>query len=170
MPTLNIIQGCRTLQLTRGQNTLIDEDDFEMVAHLRWNLQRHGRIYYARRLERLPSGKMKAVPMHRLIMNAPHDRDVDHRNGDGLDNRRENLRIATTQQNMRNTRKHRGASKFKGVYRNKHRWRSSLCINGKAINLGCFETEREAAHAYDKAAREHFGEFARTNVDIHGNY
>ncbi len=92
--------------------------------------------------------------------------DVDHINGNRLDNRKCNLRLATRSQNLQNSRKRTGcSSRFKGVNwlgQNK-RWRARIKVFGKEIALGCFISELEAAEAYNKAAKEHFGDFAKLN-------
>jgi len=99
-------------------------------------------------------------------MQPPPGMMIDHINGNGLDDRRANMRTCTNQQNMRNLRKRRsGSSIYKGVYYDKRRrtWYARICHNGKNIHLGTFATEIEAARAYDRAARRLFGEFARLN-------
>ena len=108
--------------------------------------------------------------MHRLIMSCPDDMFVDHIDGNTLNNTRENLRICTHLQNHRNkkkTRRYKGRptiSQFKGVNRaSKNTWLAKLQKNRERIYLGCYPTEEEAARAYDAAAREHFGEFAKLN-------
>lgn len=95
---------------------------------------------------------------------------TDHRNGDGLDNRRANLRAATDQDNLRNMRKHRGSSRFKGVcwHCNDRCWNVKIRLGGRAVNLGAFADEVAAALAYDAAAREYFGEFAALNFPLPG--
>jgi hypothetical protein len=175
MSALTILHSCRTIQLTRGFNTLVDEADFEQVNRYRWNAWAYHRLRYARRLERVGAGKgrerkYRAMFVHRLILDAPADKDVDHCNSDGLDNRKANLRLVTPSQNSQNNRKFQGASKFKGVHRCRNRWVSYICISGKMKYVGCFHAEQEVARAYDAAARKHFGEFARTNSDIFGDY
>ncbi len=99
--------------------------------------------------------------MHRLIMDCPDGMDVDHINGDGLDNRRENLRIVTRSQNLRNRKTFKNSkSGFKGVIFNP--------VNGKwkaIINLGTFDTSEEAAKAYDEAIKKLFGPLAKPNFD-----
>lgn len=97
--------------------------------------------------------------MHREIVDAP---EVDHRNGDRVDNRRANLRAATHLQNCQNARP-KGQSRFKGVSRYRERWHARIKVPGRRIDLGSFHDEESAARAYDVAAREHFGEFARLN-------
>jgi len=102
--------------------------------------------------------------MHRLILNAPPDLKVDHINGNGLDNRKENLRLATTPQNVRNARLSlRNSSGFKGVKRKRQKWQASIVFNGKTIRLGVFDAREDAARAYDIAALLLHGEFARVN-------
>jgi hypothetical protein len=108
--------------------------------------------------------------MHRLILGlGPKGPPVDHRNGNGLDNRRENIRIATVAQNRQNSRKTRSntSSQYKGVYWNEthQSWRTHIHTAEQHIYLGCFakDAEIEAAKAYDLAARELFGDFAHLN-------
>ena len=108
------------------------------------------------------------VRMHRVIMGlGPDGPKVDHKDGNGLNNQRENLRLASTIQNGQNRRPDkRGSSKYKGVCWKSRRshWEASIQHNGKRIHLGCFQNELEAARAYDKTALEFFGEFARINL------
>lgn len=104
--------------------------------------------------------------IHRYIMNAPRHLHVDHINGDRLDNRRENLRVCTQHQNnMSGSRKKNSKSLFKGVSpcHSNNKWRSTVTFNYKQHHAGYFQTEEEAAKAYDKKALELFGEFARLN-------
>jgi len=105
--------------------------------------------------------------MHRQIVCAPKHLFVDHINGDGLDNRRENIRLATKRQNSQNMVRKRPnkTSRFKGVSKSQHHngWRATIKVNGARIHLGYFKDESDAARAYDAAAIEHFGPFAAPN-------
>lgn len=155
----------KKIPLTQGKFAIVDDADFEWLSQYKWRIQnkRNGN-YYARCSMKL-SGKWVTQTMHRLIMNAEKGKDVDHINHNGLDNRRQNLRICTRKQNLQNIRKRSKTSKFKGVSwsQSRHRWCASICVNQKRINLGRYKTEDEAAMAYDKAAKMYFGEFANLN-------
>jgi len=95
----------KAIPLTQGQKAMIDDKDYELVSHLKWHAIRIRRTFYAQ--SRLSTKPSKAVLMHRFILDAPSEMEVDHRNGDTLDNRRNNLRIATRPQNGRNLRMNR---------------------------------------------------------------
>lgn len=101
--------------------------------------------------------------MHRVIMKAPKGGLVDHRNGNGLDNRRSNLRRATRSQNQQNRKGSSG--RFKGVFpvTGYPTWRAALCAGYKYVHLGTFKTQKEAAMAYDVAAKAKYGEYALLN-------
>ena len=156
----------KTISLTQGKVTLVDEADYDWLNQWKW----HVRYGYAVRTQRIDkcNGKCKRVGiiMHRLIMNTPEDMDTDHISGDKLDNRRCNLRIVTTSQNVMNQKKTRGNSKYKGVYwnKNKKKWIAQIGVNHKRRHIGQFLTEIDAALAYNEAAMKYFGEFARLNV------
>lgn len=107
--------------------------------------------------------------MHRLILNAPKGIKVDHQDGDGLNNQRRNIRLATNAQNSMNQKPRvKTSSKYKGVSLDKRHgtWKSQIGKNGAIIWLGQFRSEVEAAKAYDRAAREMFGEFACLNFNV----
>lgn len=128
----------------------------------RWGARRErpGLTLYA---HRYCSGSTKA--MHHQLLNLDVGRVGDHRNGDGLDNRRLNLRAATRAQNARNRRDHASSSRFKGVGWSEaaRKWKAQIGVDNRRIYIGVYSTEETAARAYDAAAREHFGEFARLN-------
>lgn len=150
----------RYIALTQGKFAIVDAADYEWLSQYKWHLVAPGKLYAGRK----EGGK--TIYMHREIMQPPPGMMVDHIDGNGLHNRRANMRNCTNQQNMRNIHKRRsGASIYKGVYYDKrrHTWYARICHNGKNIHLGTFPTEIEAAHAYDRAARRLFGEFAHLN-------
>lgn len=153
--------------LGRGLFAVIDTADAELVFEHRWYATRMGKRIYAYR--RIRNGKNAPQEfMHRLLLGLDrHDGlSVDHVNGDGLDNRRANLRLATNAENGRNRGPNRNnTSGYKRVcwHRGAQKWLASIQVNRQQINLGLYDDPVEAALAYDRAAIEHFGEFAWTN-------
>jgi hypothetical protein len=137
----------------------VDDDDFERVSMHNWYFYGNGYL--------VTSIKGRNIRLHRFIMNAPMGMDVDHINGDSLNNSKTNLRICTHQENQMNqTPRKCGTSKYKGVHwgtRDK-KWISKIMIDGNTINLGYFNNEIEAALAYNVKAQELFGEYARLNI------
>jgi hypothetical protein len=155
----------RRIMLTRAMFAIVDADDFEAIGHLRWQACNvSGDKWYARRTAH-NGGIERAIYMHRAILNPPHGLDVDHIDGNGLNNRRANLRICPRANNLQNQKKTRGSSQFKGVYWNGRvgRWHASIQANKARHDLGYFASEIDAARAYDAAAIKLFGEFARPN-------
>lgn len=154
-----------------GLVALVDDEDYELVKEYSWHKGIGDSIVYARAWVRGAVPKRK-IRMHQLILSVAKPMRPDHINGNGLDNRRENLRPCTNAQNACNAKKQRSAhssnpsSAFKGVtwLKKNKRWLAQIAPNGKWIYLGCFDSETEAAQAYNKAALIHFGEFARLNV------
>lgn len=135
----------------------IDDEDFERVSQYTWTLSDN----YAHAWD----GE-KHISLHRFITNCPANMVVDHINHDGLDNRKENLRICTYSQNSMNVKKRKiSTSKFKGVTKCSQtgKWRAQIHFNKTRKNLGRFITEVDAAKAYNKAALEIHGEFASLN-------
>lgn len=154
--------GVIEIPLTRGLAALVDDEDVALVGRHKWCAARNGQTWYAQRAIRHPDGRSSVPLMHAVITG--FDR-TDHINGDGLDNRRCNLRAATQSQNRMNTRKGAGkSSRFKGVTRTKlGRWQAQLRISGRQFYLGLYADDAEAALVYDAAARLRFGEFAALN-------
>lgn len=160
----------KEIPLTHGMVTLVDDEDYERLSKWKWHAQRstHGGHvqYYAVRTD--DKGRSRKLRMHREILGAHPGQQVDHRRpADTLDNRRENLRFATSRENKRNARKRLTptSSRYKGVSWDAEngKWRACTTTNSKILNLGRFASEEEAARAYDRAAREQFGEFALLN-------
>lgn len=152
----------KEIQLTNGFVALVDDTDYEWLNQWKWCAARSKkRIYAIRKAGIFPF--YKTVRMHRVIMNAPDTMQVDHKDLDGLNNQRHNLRICTNIENARNRMSRDKVTGFKGVQKHRRKFRARIKVNGQTINLGFFFTPEDAARAYDQAAREYFGEFARTN-------
>lgn len=156
----------RVIFLTTGGTTLVDDDVFEWASKFNWHAgKRKNTTYAIRTIKR--KGKTFKILLHREILQAPKDLQVDHRDGEGLNNLRENLRLATSAQNkynMHNRRKGK-TSRFKGVMRHHTapKWMARIQTAGSVKYLGLFESEEDAARVYDQAARQYFGEFACPN-------
>jgi hypothetical protein len=156
----------RRIYLGEGKFTLVDQKDFYQFNNFNWCPRESGQNNYVIRVVSGHKNRTKIISLHREIMNPPKGILIDHRNGDGLDNRRDNLRRATNSQNGYNRRKRTNTtSRFLGVYFNKKKrlWASSIKSHGKRVWLGYFKSEVDAAHAYDRAAIKYHGEFARLN-------
>jgi hypothetical protein len=156
-----------TIPLCNGGETLVDDADFDRASVIFWyKSQAAGCPAYVRGRVRTPGGKSRQVFLHRFLLDVPKGMFVDHINGDGLDNRRCNLRPCTRSQNQFNSKTNRGASRYRGVSFSPNAsrpWMAIITVNKKAKYLGSFETQEEAAHAYDAAARQFAGEFAKLN-------
>lgn len=154
------------IPLTQGKFALVDDKDYEWLMQWKWCYAKGKTSSCVQRKEwPMTSCKHRTIRMHRLIMDAPKGMQVDHINHNTLDNRRCNLRIVTPQQNLYNTRARPNAtSRYKGVHWRKDikKWRVTISLNIRRT-IGYFHSEIEAAKAYDKAAKELFGEFAYLN-------
>ena len=151
----------KEIKLTRGFTAMVDDEDFEYFNQWKWQAHnQHGRLYATRSEKR--GGKQKTIAMHREIIHTPVDMDTDHRDHNGLNNQRGNLRKATRAQNLMNQIP-RGKSKYLGVSYQENRIRAHIQLKGKKIFLGSFGTEEDAARAYDNKAIELFGEYANLN-------
>lgn len=159
----------KTLPLTRGVVALVDDDVHKELSAFFWQARPSPRkttsTFYGQTIADTPDGKKTTVRLHQAIMGRKEGYVIDHINGDGLDNRRENLRFATISQNCANKYSN-PSSGFRGVYeikRRKNPWRASIYKDMKIIDLGTYPTREDAARAYDKAAKELHGDFARLN-------
>lgn len=157
----------KEIQLTQGKVALVDDEIFEWVSQWNWYAMRSKNTYYAYRY--VSKGGKHALAMHREILGIKDCKiQGDHRDGNGLNNQRYNLREATSAQNQAN-RGSFGKSKYKGVFKMNNRpgYISKISNNRKNKHLGYFRSEIEAAKAYDKVAHELYGEFARLNFPKH---
>ena len=159
----------KEIKLANGKGiVLVDDQEYSKLSSIRWFLKQTGKNNYA---QGRVNGKM--TRMHRFILDVPPLMEVDHINGNGLDNRKNNLRSATSLQNHWNRKipinNHSG---FKGVHYVPQRshlttpWRAMITINNKSRHIGCYSSKEEAAKAYNKKAKELFGEFANINKKV----
>jgi len=150
----------KQISLTRGLVALVDDGDYEWLSKWSWYADKSHKNKW--RAARKPD---KIIYMHRVITEAAPKEIVDHIDGDPLNNQRKNLRIASKSQNSANSTSRKGTSVYKGVSRHQRGncWRVTLTCNGKQKYIGHFQSEVDAAHAYDAAAKKIFGEFSRLN-------
>ena len=152
------------IALTQGQHAVVDNDDWELVSRFNWCATKKQHTFYAV----ANSNKLfeqRNVWLHRIIMGITDSSiSIDHKDGNGLNNCRSNLRICDKQQNARNCKIHtRNTTGFKGVSFDKDikKYRAFITLNGKTKHLGCFVSPVDAHAAYCSAAIKHYGEFAR---------
>jgi len=162
----------RKIYLGEGEWTIVDPEDYYQFGNFKWCISGSGSDFYAVRNAKIGPGRTTVVRLHREIMKPPLGLWVDHINGNALDNRRSNLRLATPSQNQFNKRKTKSktASRFIGVSFDKTngQWMSKLAYQRKLMWLGRFDSEIDAARAYDEAAKKYRGEFARLNFPSEG--
>ena len=159
----------KRIPLTQSKFALVDDADYDSLRQYRWLTEKGRFTCYAARYSHRFAGKNISVKMHRQILGLSRGdkRQCDHRDHNGLNNQRSNLRICTHQENQHNQRRQtrRKSSRFKGVcrVRRRHKWQAQIKYDNRDIYLGYFSDEIDAAKAYDDAARQYFGEFARPN-------
>jgi hypothetical protein len=155
------------IPLSQGLEAIVDDADADLVCPFKWSAFVCGRTAYAVRRIKVEK-RWTTQRMHVMLTGW---RLTDHINGNGADNRRANLRQATTTQNMRNMRKRSvSTSQFKGVQWHKaaRKWMATITVAGRSVYLGLHVDEAAAARAYDAAARQHFGQFAAVNFPLPG--
>ena len=150
----------RFIPLTKGKFAIVDADDYEWLSKFKWHCVVNKKRAYA-----YHSFENKNTSIHRIIMKPPAGLVVDHIDGSGLNNTRKNLRICTSRQNVCNSKGRSKTSKYKGICRPKRskKWFAQIKFKRKHINIGYFDSEIAAARAYDRKAKELFGEFAYLN-------
>jgi hypothetical protein len=163
----------KEIPLTCNQTAIVDDEDFERVSKLKWRAMKCIRDGQIRWYGAHSNPDHTTTLLHRFVMNAPAGMQVDHRDGNGLDCRRHNLRVCTNAQNAANSAKKKGSSTYKGVYLDRdaataRRWAAHIRVNYAYKWLGRYVTEEEAARAYDDAARAAFGKFACVNFPQDG--
>lgn len=161
----------KQIQLTQEKVALVDDVDYDVLGQYKWHTLQRRHIFYAGRSVTIAKNKRRLERMHRVILGLqPNDkREIDHVDGNGLNNQRENLRRCTVTQNHQSQRKRKvGTSRYKGVrwYPRDCKWYSHIRVNGKGIHIGSFNLETDAARAYDSAAIKNFGDFALTNETL----
>ena len=172
IPTVSSLVGfflgysqMKTIELTKNMVALVEDRDFEWLNQWKWFTDKRRSTFYAARKTRKPNGQWTTTRMHRVIMQAQKGQQIDHRNGNGLDNRRFNLRFCTHTQNQQNREPQKSRSRYKGVcwHKRNKKWQAQIKGNKKHY-LGCFDNEIKAAEAYNRKASELFGEFANLNI------
>lgn len=160
----------KEIKLTQGFVAKVDDDDYDFLSQWKWFVTRDLTVSYAARTDK-KNGKYYSLRMHRVIMKVDDPKVfVDHRDTDGLNNQRHNLRICNNVQSGRNRRRKKGTrSKYKGVspavrIGGNVKWVAKIGIGGRDKHLGSFNSEEEAAIAYNIAAEKIFGEFALLNI------
>lgn len=147
------------------KTVLIDDEDYNRIKDYKWHISKDN--YIDARIKK-EDGRFSTIGLHRVIMYAPKGMSVDHINHNRLDNRKENLRICSHSENLKNYSKPKDGktSQYKGVCwdKNNNRFKAALSFNCKTVYIGLFKDEVSAALAYNKKAKELFGEFANLNI------
>lgn len=157
----------KTIALANGKGeAIVDDDDYEYLSQFKWHLAEGYACHSISMGKKNGKRVFINILMHRVVNKTPEGMKTDHINRNRLDNRKENLRACTHQQNQANHAKRRGAvSKYKGVSfcKQTNKWKSAIRISGMGITIGRFSKEEDAAKAYNDNAKKFFGEFAYLN-------
>lgn len=163
----------KKIPLTQGKFAIVDDEDYNALNQFKWHTEkRYNHLYATRTLRVDEIFPNTSIKMHRQIMSAKGGEFVDHKNGNGLDNRKQNLRLSKT---LNGNCQNRGTSKnntsgYKGVYKTKNlkipKWIARINAKRKIYYLGIYKDPREAAIVYDSACRILHGEYAKTNKDL----
>jgi hypothetical protein len=157
----------KLIPLTNNNFAIVDDNDYNFLIKYKWHSYQDplSKIWYAKR-----SFHGKTIRMHNQIMNA---KNIDHKNHNGLDNRKDNLRKCTRSQNKKNNHGYKNnTSGFKGVYLDKnvttqHKWRAIIRVNNKNISLGYYDTPEKASEIFNNKSKEIYGEFHNGQMDCH---
>lgn len=162
----------KTIALTKNLCTTVGDDDYDELSQYKWCASKASMRgpYYAERYTRQIEGKKRKVRMHRAIWERHNFEiqsgyEIDHIDGDSLNNRRCNLRLCTHAQNLRNSKRRKdNISGFRGISLNRrsHKWQATITVDGKTIYLGLSDSPEVVAQIYNAAAKKYHGEFART--------
>ncbi len=150
----------KQISLTQGKFTLVDDEDYDWLMQWKWYAAKGTSAWYASRVDCRNGGRI-LIKMHRLIMTTPKGMDTDHINSNGLDNRKDNLRICSRSEHHYNRKPRTG--QYKGIAVSRDKWQARITIKGKRLSLGYYDNKEDAARAYDKAARRYVGLFVKTN-------
>ena len=159
----------KTIPLTQSKVALVDDTDYDFLSKYNWCAAKTiGRSYYAVRGSLISDLRQGCIHMHRIILNAPKGVEVDHRDGNSLNNQRSNLRLCTHGENQRNQGlHHNNTTGFKGVRLDRRAiqnpYNARIQINNKEIHIGCYKTAEKAARAYDTTALKYHGDYRVTN-------
>jgi hypothetical protein len=155
----------KTINLTKGYSTIIDDKDYDYLAQWRWYASVTSKGFVYAKKVGIKNGKKAEYSMSRVIMHTPDGLFCDHINHNTLDNRRSNLRNCTRAENGRNKTPCRKTSRYLGVYRRKSngKYDATIMINGRVTHLGSFSHDWAAAIKYDTVAKKYHGEFANLN-------
>ena len=144
----------KEIPLTQGKSTLVDDEDFKNLSKFKWHANKRGNTHYAERMSARDkiSHKRTSISMHAVIVGTPKGMDTDHINGNGLDNRKENLRIVTVRENQQNQHTHK-SSMYPGVYwyNQTRKWKTQINSNGRRVSLGYYPNEEMAGLVYAMA-------------------
>lgn len=140
----------RVLKISNNKSVMVDDDVYEWASKSRWFACGSGSKWYAARRVVNSEGKASTVYLHRLIVNAGPGNEVDHRDGNSLNNQSSNLRFVTHQENQQNVRAGYGEAGLRGVYRDRQKYRARAKVGGKMLSFGSFTTPADAAEAARK--------------------
>ncbi len=164
----------RKIELTQGQFAVIDDDDYDRISSHKWYAKKNNvkcKVVYYAATNITILGKRTTIRMHQFILgSSPNGKEIDHADGNTLNNQKHNLRFCTRTQNLYNAiGSPYSATKHKGItFNNKsNMYRVRISINGKSTHIGCFKKIEDAICVYNNAALKYHGEFARLNVISH---